>query len=67
MKAMLRNVWRGSPVMLFLSNMSRMVKLPAVRTSRRLSTFIPSCCWPDAFATWLPPSPIVCRRYVRDR
>ena len=33
MKAMLRNVWRGSQVTELWSKTSRIVKLPAVRTS----------------------------------
>ena len=62
MKAMLRKFWRGSQLTLFRSKTSRMLKLPTVRTSRRLSTVVPSCIGSDVFATRSPPKPKVCRR-----
>ncbi len=67
MNAMLKKVWRGSQLTEFRSKKSRMVKLPAVRTSRRLSTTAASCIGSDVFSTGPPPNPNVWRKYVRER
>ena len=49
MKAMLKKVWRGSPVTEFLSRTSRALKSPNQITSRRASTVVPSCIGWDSF------------------